>query len=128
MLFGECFRNDRNNMTSISKRILVVDDEEPILRVCERILAAEGFEVVTAKSGDEAVSELEKSEFAVVFTDLSMPGMGGKELLKHIRENRGSTCVNIFTGSGTVEGAVECMRLGACDYIAKPFSINEMAA
>ncbi|OGR60050.1 MAG: hypothetical protein A2X34_02110, partial [Elusimicrobia bacterium GWC2_51_8] len=110
------------------KKVLIVDDDESILRVCGRTLASEGFEVVTSQNGEDAVKKLKESEFGVVFTDLTMPEMGGKELLKHVRQNHSFTCVNIFTGASTVEGAVECMRLGACDYISKPFGMNELTA
>lgn len=117
-----------NDIPSTPKRVLIVDDDESIRKICSRALAAEGFEVVTAQNGEEAVLKLKETEFSVVFTDLTMPGMGGKELLKHLRQNNALFCVNVFTGIGTVEDAVECMRLGACDYIAKPFDIGELTA
>ena len=115
-------------MTLDHKKVLIVDDDESILSVCGRTLTGEGFDVVTAQNGADAVKRLKESEFGVVFTDLNMPKMGGKELLNYVRQNHIFTCVNIFTGVGTVEGAVECMRLGACDYIAKPFGMNELTA
>ncbi|MFA6433863.1 MAG: ATP-binding protein [Elusimicrobiales bacterium] len=110
------------------KKILVVDDDQCILDICNRNLTREGFEIVTAQNGAQAVDTLRQSDFSVVFTDLTMPGMSGQELLKHVKQNHPSTCVNIFTGAGTVEGAVACMRLGACDYISKPFDLDELTA
>jgi nitrogen-specific signal transduction histidine kinase len=110
------------------KRVLLVDDESSMLRICERALAGEGFEVVPANTGEDAIRELKKREFGVIFTDLNMPGIGGKDLLKYVRQNHSSICVNIFTGAGTIEGAVECMRLGACGYITKPFDLGEFTA
>jgi signal transduction histidine kinase len=120
---------DNTGVTAANpKRVLIVDDDESILSVTTRALTKEGFEVIQAKNGQEAVKKLKESEFAVIFTDLTMPTMGGEELLKYVRQNHVLTCVNIFTGAGTVEGAVECMRLGACDYIAKPFDLDELTA
>jgi signal transduction histidine kinase len=113
---------------AIPKKVLIVDDDESILNICTRALNAEGFEVVQSRDGQDAVAQLEKHECCVVFTDLTMPGMDGKALLKFIRQYHGNLCVNIVTGAGSIEGAVECMRLGACDYIAKPFDVSEMVA
>jgi signal transduction histidine kinase len=110
------------------KRILVVDDDESILAVSTRALSAEGFEVLQARTGEEALQRLEQTDFGAIFTDLTMPGMDGKEVLKYVRQKHSSICVNIVTGAGSIEGAVECMRLGACDYIAKPFDLNELTA
>ncbi|HAH31438.1 MAG TPA: hypothetical protein DCL44_03885 [Elusimicrobia bacterium] len=117
-----------DDITLNPKKVLIVDDDESILRLCTRALTGEGFEVVTAQNGKDAVEKFKEGEFGVVFTDLTMPVMGGQELLKHIKKNHRLTCVNIFTGAGTIEGAVECMRLGACDYIAKPFNLDELIA
>jgi signal transduction histidine kinase len=110
------------------KRILVVDDDEAMLSISARALGGEGFEVVQAKTGEEALRRLEQSDFGAIFTDLTMPGMDGREVLKYVRQNRPSICVNIVTGAGSVEGAVECMRLGACDFISKPFDVGELVA
>ncbi len=110
------------------KRILVVDDDEAILNISTRALSSEGFEVIQAKTGEEALLHLEQSEFGAIFTDLTMPGMDGREVLKHVKQHHSSVCVNIVTGAGSVEGAVECMRLGACDFISKPFDVGELVA
>ncbi|MDD2806801.1 MAG: ATP-binding protein [Elusimicrobiales bacterium] len=114
--------------TAIPKKVLIVDDDESLLKVCARALGLEGFEVILAKDGQEAAKLLEDHEFGVIFTDLTMPGMDGRELLRHVRQHHGGVCVNIVTGAGSIEGAVECMRLGACDYIAKPFDLKELTA
>lgn len=117
-----------NILTPNPKKVLLVDDDETTRRLCGRVLTGEGFEVVTAENGEDAIAKLKESDFGIVFTDFTMPKIGGKELLQYIRQNHSSTCVNIFTGGGTVEGAVECMRLGACDYITKPFDMGELVA
>ncbi|MCB4756620.1 MAG: response regulator [Elusimicrobia bacterium] len=110
------------------KRILVVDDDADILNLWIRILKKEGFDVVTAISGEEAVKRLNNDNFGVVFSDINMPGMSGKDLLKYVKQNHSASCVNMITGLATVEGAVECMHLGACDYIAKPCEKQELVA
>ncbi|HOW89842.1 MAG TPA: ATP-binding protein [Elusimicrobiales bacterium] len=110
------------------KRVLVVDDDESMLDLCARVLGADGFEVALARNGEEALARLADGKFGAIFTDLTMPGMDGMEVLKYVKHNHPSVCVNIVTGAGSIEGAVECMRLGACDFIAKPFSVGELAA
>lgn len=110
------------------KRVLVVDDDETILKLCLRALGGEGFEVIQARTGEEALTHLHKGDLSVVFTDLTMPGMSGMDVLKYVKQHHDPICVNIVTGEGSIEGAVECMRLGACDFIAKPFSVNELIA
>lgn len=110
------------------KRVLVVDDQEIILHLWNRVLREKGFDVVTAKNGAQAVRWIDEGEFSIIFTDISMPEMGGVELLKYIKKKGCASCVNIITGLASVESAVECMHLGACDYIAKPCNINELIA
>lgn len=114
--------------TTVAKKILVVDDSPSILRLWTRVFEKEGFSVITAPDGKEALKQLSQHRPSVIFTDLSMPEMGGMELLKQIKQNEtlSSVCVNIITGVGTIEGAVEGMRLGACDYITKPCDLNEL--
>lgn len=109
-------------------KILIVDDEDILLRLWQRALSAEGFDVSMAGSAEEAMQKLKKENFTVIFSDMSLPGLAGKDLLKHVKQNHIPACVNIMTGMATLEGAVECIRLGACDYIAKPCRVNEVVA
>jgi K+-sensing histidine kinase KdpD len=115
------------NPQPVSK-ILIVDDEDILLRLWQRTLTVEGFEVATAGSAEEAMQKIKKETFTVIFSDMSLPGLAGKDLLKHVKQNHVPSCVNIMTGMATMEGAVECIRLGACDYIAKPCRVNEVVA
>lgn len=102
--------------------ILVVDDEEVIREGMRRILEAEGYLVQTSASGQAAKERIQEEDFDVVITDLKMPGMDGIEVLKTIKILQPEVPVLIITGYSTVDTAVEAMRQGAFDYIAKPFT------
>ncbi len=111
----------------VTPRILVVDDEEIVCESCKRILEEEGYEVETALSGEEAFSKMKENPYDIVLTDLKMPGIDGMEVLKTIRRDYPSTIVIMITGFATVETAVESMKLGAFDYIPKPFTPDEVS-
>jgi len=102
--------------------ILVVDDEETIREGMRRILEAEGYRVRTSASGLAAAERIQEEDFDVVVTDLKMAGMDGIEVLKTIKILQPDVPVMIITGYSTVETAVEAMKQGAFDYIAKPFT------
>jgi DNA-binding NtrC family response regulator len=101
-------------------RILVVDDEVNIREALAALLESDGYEVAAASSGQKAMETLRQEEFDVVISDLRMEGPSGIDLLRWLRETAPETEVIILTAYGTVEGAVEAMKLGAYDYIAKP--------
>ncbi len=107
-------------------RILVVDDERDIRDGSERILKRMGFQVVTASRGLEALEILSEDKIAIVFLDLKMPGMEGMEVLEHIMERDSSIKVIVVTGFATVETAIDAMKKGAYDFIAKPFEPDQM--
>jgi two-component system response regulator PilR (NtrC family) len=107
-------------------RILAVDDEESIREFLEIMLKKEGYEVTTAKDGAEAIDVLKKKSFDMVISDLQMPNVTGMELLKHVKDNYPDLVFMIITAFGTTESAVEAMKLGAYDYITKPFKIDEV--
>jgi len=108
-------------------RILVVDDEMIVCESCQRILEEEGLEVEIALNGLEAIKKMKEHPFDIVITDLKMPGMDGMELLKTFRREYPDTTVIMITGFSTVETAVEAMKLGAFDYIPKPFTPDEVS-
>lgn len=107
-------------------RILAVDDEESIREFLEIMLKKEGYDVTTAKDGAEAIDVLKKRSFDMVISDLQMPNVTGMELLKHVKDNYPDLVFMIITAFGTTESAVEAMKLGAYDYITKPFKIDEV--
>ncbi len=109
-------------------RALVVDDELSICQSCQRILLRLGFDARTALSGKEALALLEQEPFDLVFTDLKMLGMGGLELLENLQTRFPEVVCVVITGYATVASVVETMRLGAYDYLPKPFTAQEFAA
>ncbi len=107
--------------------ILVVDDEEVLRQGCSRVLKFEGFEVITAAHGREALEVLAAQKVNVVLCDLKMPVMGALEVLEEAGGRYPDIPVIIMTGLGTVADAVECMKKGAYDFITKPFGIEHLA-
>ena len=96
----------------IGKRILVVDDEENLRRVTQLKLQQAGYEAMTASDGAEALEVLSRNPQDLVLTDLKMPGMSGIELLQKIKEEYSEVIVVLVTAYGTIESAVEAMRMG----------------
>jgi two-component system response regulator AtoC len=110
-----------------SIRILVVDDEALVRDIIKKGLSQMGgFSVEVAQNGPEAIEKIEKDVFDLVLTDLKMPGMDGLELLKNIKGTRPEVMVILMTAYGSIETAVEAMRIGANDYITKPIDLNEL--
>ena len=101
--------------------LLVVDDEKNYLLVLKELLIDEGYEVLTAQSGANALAMLNETELDLVVTDMKMPGMSGLELLEKLKQKDPQLPVVMMTAFGTVEKAVEAMKKGAFDYISKPF-------
>ena len=110
----------------MADRILVVDDEESLRDALRRILSAEGYDVREAGDGKSALRLLESERFEFILCDMRMPVMGGLELLREITARRIPGTVIMMSAFGTVETAVEAMRLGAYDYISKPFMSDEI--
>jgi DNA-binding NtrC family response regulator len=108
--------------------ILIADDEKNLREVLRNELSEEGFDVNEAECGDRAKELLEKGEYDVLILDLTMPGVGGMEVLKKVKDLELSTEVIILTGNATVPTAVEAMKLGAYDYLTKPFKMEELKA
>ncbi|MFO0548282.1 MAG: response regulator [Polyangiaceae bacterium] len=107
-------------------RVLVVDDEKAIRDMLAEFLDMEGYAVATAEDGVAAVSELQRSEFDLIISDLKMPRMGGIALLDQIGKSAPSAVTVIMTGFGTVETAIDAMKRGAYDYVLKPFKLDEV--
>lgn len=107
-------------------RILVVDDEKSILEFLEIMLGREGYQVEIAESGAKAASILKETKIDVMITDISMPEMDGIQLLSKVKQSQPECAVIIMTAHGSTGSAVEAMKLGASDYLTKPFQIEEM--
>lgn len=106
--------------------VLIVDDEGTTRDLCRDVVAESGLRTRTASNTEQALDILEQYPVDIVITDLRVPEMGGLELLKRIRESHPQTAVMVLTQYGTIEGAVEATRLGAADYVTKPFHIPEL--
>jgi DNA-binding NtrC family response regulator len=108
-------------------RILVIDDEEIVCQSCVRILGDDGYSVHTTRSGLEGLELLRDNPYDILIVDLKMPGISGMEVLQRVRENYQDVDVLMVTGYSTVETAVQAMKLGAFDYICKPFQPDELS-
>ncbi len=115
-------------MKSGSKRekILIVEDEKSMNEVLRILLESEGFDVTSAFDGSEGIECLEKDIYDLVITDIRMPGVDGFEVLKKAKELSPDTVVIMITAFGTNESVLEAMKLGAYDYIHKPFQVDEI--
>lgn len=109
-----------------SKNVLVVDDEASIREFLEIMLKREGYKVDVVSSAREALAALGRKRYAALVTDISMPEMNGIELLNKVKHAQHDLVVIIMTAHGSAESAVEAMKLGADDYLTKPFQIDEM--
>lgn len=104
------------------KKILVIDDEAIVRTSCERSLRPEGYEVRLASGGREGLEMMETDPCSLVLLDLKMPDIDGIEVLNRIRESWPQTRVVMITGYSTVDTAVQALRLGAFNFIEKPFT------
>ncbi len=107
-------------------RVLVVDDEKAMLVALKGLLTKEGYQVETTASGEDALRQIETGNFHVVITDLSMNGVGGMQVLEHARRVDPDVAVVMITAYGSEKIAVQAMKLGAADYVPKPFDNDEL--
>ena len=107
-------------------KVLIVDDESMVRSTMRQITEHLGLSVKEAEDGKQALAMMASEPFDIVFLDLLLPGMHGLEVLKHIRENHPELVVTIITGHPEVETALESMKLGATDYLVKPFGAKEV--
>jgi DNA-binding response OmpR family regulator len=110
----------------IHKPILIVDDEKNIRLTLSQVLETLGAEIDTAADGEEALVKLKGREFGLILLDIRMPGMDGMEILRRVRDIRPDIRVIMITAYGTIESAVEAMKLGAVDFLQKPFDPEEI--
>jgi len=101
--------------------VIVVDDEKVIREGLKRLLSSEGYRVLTAENGRDALDIIRSEDIDVVLCDLKMPVMDAIEVLDAARKSHPDLPVIVITGQGTIENAVECMKKGAYDFVTKPF-------
>ena len=111
-----------------SATVLVVDDEPEILEVVRRNLTSSGYEILATDAVAGAMAMLESRHVDLVITDMKMPESSGIDLVRHVRENLRETAVMVITGYATIESAVDAVKSGAEEYLAKPFTAEELQA
>ncbi|HEX9912360.1 MAG TPA: response regulator [candidate division Zixibacteria bacterium] len=110
------------------EKILVVDDELFVRELLSEFLGKQGFEVLLAESGEKALEIAKTTPVQIALIDLKMPGLDGIQTLKELKKIIPEILPIIMTGYPTIESAVEALRSGACDYVIKPFKLNELRA
>ena len=110
----------------MSHKILIVDDDESIRFVLKKALSKEGYEVSEARDGNAALMHLKKGLYPLAFMDIRMPGLDGLAVLQQMKDAGIDTYVIMMTAQGTMKTAIEAMKMGAFDYITKPFDIDEV--
>jgi DNA-binding NtrC family response regulator len=113
----------------MSETILIIDDETNLRKTLAEILRKRGYATLEASDGTEAISLLRDAIPELIFTDWKMPGMGGEEVLRYIRKDLRLTSVPVIviTAFGSSHSAIEAVRLGAYDFVTKPFDLEEIA-
>jgi len=111
-----------------TRPVLIVDDEKNIRLTLAQSLESVGLGTDTAMDGEEALAKLKAKDYSLILLDLKMPGMEGMQVLRQIREIRRNVPVIVITAYGTVESAVEAMKLGTVDFVQKPFTSEEIRA
>ena len=110
----------------IPKTILIVDDEENFRHMLSVILRKEGYEVEAAANGEEGLHRITSSSFDQILCDIRMPHMDGLEFLRQAQKTGVDATIVMMSAYGTVDTAIEAMKLGAYDYISKPFKPDEI--
>ena len=109
-----------------SLKVLVIDDESVICDACHMVLSEKGHMVDRCMTGKTGLHTIEQGTYDVILLDMKLPDIDGMEILKTIRERMPATCVIVMTGYSTMSNAVEAMKLGAADYLAKPFTDDDL--
>src|SRR5258705_5052716 len=116
----------REGWCVMNASILVVDDEPVVQDAVRWLLRSQGYDVDTARNGEEALSRIAHQEFDVVVSDIKMPGLNGLDVLERSRALKPNLSVILMTGYASLETAIEALRLGASDYLRKPFELDDL--
>ncbi len=111
---------------NLKKKILVVDDDAALAEMCTELLNSRGYEAEAAYCGEDAFVKVKNNNYSIVITDLVMPDVGGIDLIKKVKLLDEKIDVVVMTSYATVSNAVEAMKLGAADYVTKPFKRDEL--
>lgn len=115
-----------NVIDAFKAKVLAVDDEKKLLEAYSLLLSNEGYEVLVAPDGAAAIALLKQHAFDVMLLDWSMPGLGGYQVMEFVKDNTIDTAIVVISGNNTVDGVAQALRLGAYDYIRKPFAPEEV--
>ena len=107
-------------------KVLVIDDEKVVLESVNKILTDEGYDVTTNLSGRDGLTEALQADYDIVLTDIRMPDIGGMKVLRDIKRSKPSLPVIMITGYASVQSSVQAMKLGAADYVEKPFTPDQL--
>jgi response regulator RpfG family c-di-GMP phosphodiesterase len=107
----------------VREKILIVDDEDSVRSILLKHLESEGAECVTSPNGYDALDKIREEQFSLIISDLMMPGMSGMELLQHVKDQNPETAFIIITGLMDISAAIDSLRIGAFDFITKPFEL-----
>ena len=113
---------------ALAEKILVIDDKHSIVEILETTLKKEGYEVDSALEGEKALEMLDNEVYDLIFCDVNLPDTSGMEILRKVKEKPEPSTVVMITAYGSIENAIECMKLGADDYVTKPFNLEEIKA
>src|SRR5689334_11797267 len=109
-------------------KILLIEDDRGTASALEKVLSADGYDVKVSARGDEGLSQANTGPCDLVITDLKLPGLGGLDLIAQLHTAKPKLPIIMMTAHGTTETAIEAMKLGACDYLVKPFEADELLA
>jgi DNA-binding NtrC family response regulator len=106
--------------------VLVIDDEQVICDACQLVLSEEGHTVTLTNTGKDGLSAIRQGTYDVVLLDMKLPDMDGMEILKAVQEEKRRLCIIVMTGYSSISNAVQAIKKGASDYLAKPFTDDEL--
>jgi DNA-binding NtrC family response regulator len=107
-------------------RVLIIDDESVICDACRLVLAEKGHEVGHCLTGKAGLLAIERGTYDIILLDMKLPDIDGTEILKAVKKKAFGPCMVVMTGYATMSNAVKAMKLGAVDYLAKPFTDDEL--
>src|SRR5687768_17395670 len=107
-------------------RILLIKDDPGTGAALQKVLSAEGFEVQLVRRGDEALKQAGLASYDLVITDFKLPGLSGLDLIRQLHQANPKLPIIMMTAHGTTETAIEATKLGACEYLTKPFEVDEL--
>ena len=113
---------------SESHPLLVVDDEQVVCEACRRIFTQQGFQVEVNTNARQGLSWATEKDYEIILLDIKMPNMDGIQFLEAVRDKKPDVPVLIITGYPSIPNAAAAMRLGACDYVSKPFTCEEITS